>query len=427
MRLAIFLILVLALANFAMAQGQHLKDDSREGKKKAFVIGNASYGIDPLFNPVNDALDMMAALKRLRFEVKIDTNVNYTQLQNDIESWTNDLSDCNIALFYFAGHGRQVAEENYLFPLDGNDNSVYMAKKTACKASEILERMRIGNSNLNIIILDACRAEIPRGRRNSKFKPGLAAMNPIGNAMMICFPAESGKGTSDGPGSRNGVYTAALLKYIEDANIPVSEIFQKVHDEVVSSTKSGQNPCVYSSVGKKYDLCLSYRNEHGGNASDSMSNAELKKVREMPVDPDDQTRHFYRDAVFKINQDIMGVVNSTKDSITGEIEPYGYGSNPDFEHFKYSWNYGLRAIYSHTKFIMPTFAYSLRGNTFLFTITSNNKIISETNGIDLLLQFEVDNRLDHEVKREYSVFAIDYDDIRRTVKSYFAFRAKVLK
>ena len=48
----------------------------------ALVIGNSAYSSGPLKNPVNDATDMAAALKRAGFTVTLKKNANpYCALQ----------------------------------------------------------------------------------------------------------------------------------------------------------------------------------------------------------------------------------------------------------------------------------------------------------------------------------------------------------
>jgi hypothetical protein len=51
------------------------------GRRMALVIGNASYDVSPLKNPVNDATDMAAALQRLGFTVTRRLNANQAEME----------------------------------------------------------------------------------------------------------------------------------------------------------------------------------------------------------------------------------------------------------------------------------------------------------------------------------------------------------
>ena len=48
---------------------------SQEEKRLALVIGNANYNKGELKNPVNDALLIAETLKKLEFDVILDTNI----------------------------------------------------------------------------------------------------------------------------------------------------------------------------------------------------------------------------------------------------------------------------------------------------------------------------------------------------------------
>ena len=78
-------------------------------KRVALVIGNADYVRDPLVNPINDAADLAAALRRLGFEVIERRNRNPDELRRDLIEFQDRLSAGAVGLFYFAGHGVQAA------------------------------------------------------------------------------------------------------------------------------------------------------------------------------------------------------------------------------------------------------------------------------------------------------------------------------
>ena len=85
----------------------------------ALVVGNADYVRAPLVNPVNDAADLAAALRRLGFEVLERRNRGSEELKRDLIEFQDRLGPGAVGLFYFAGHGMQAGRggRNYLLPV----------------------------------------------------------------------------------------------------------------------------------------------------------------------------------------------------------------------------------------------------------------------------------------------------------------------
>ena len=92
--------------------------DGRRGRqgaaRTALVIGNADYKTSPLINPVNDARAMARTLRKLGFDVIERINVDQAGMKRAIWDYGKKLRQGGVGLFYFAGHGVQVAGENYL-------------------------------------------------------------------------------------------------------------------------------------------------------------------------------------------------------------------------------------------------------------------------------------------------------------------------
>src|SRR3954468_6177747 len=83
--------------------------------RHALVIGNSSYGFGPLKNPANDAKSLGEELKRTGFEVTIGLDLSRQQMLEAIRAYGESLNKSKaIGVFYFAGHGLQLAWRNYL-------------------------------------------------------------------------------------------------------------------------------------------------------------------------------------------------------------------------------------------------------------------------------------------------------------------------
>ncbi|MFD2571168.1 caspase domain-containing protein [Spirosoma soli] len=211
-------------------------------KRLALVIGNADYpSANKLSNPVNDANDMAAALKKLGFEVMQYTNLDNRAMRVAINNFGDKLRDYQVGLFYYAGHGVQSKGRNYLVPLDAKPESDNEIEYDCLPADRILTKMEDARTRTNIVVLDACR-DAPFERKWSRGggDNGLATMDaPIGS--VIAYATSPGKTAADGNG-RNGLYTAALLKALQTPNQTIIQLFQQVRAEVLKQSNNKQVP-----------------------------------------------------------------------------------------------------------------------------------------------------------------------------------------
>ncbi|MDM8515606.1 caspase family protein [Desulfobacterales bacterium HSG16] len=210
-------------------------------KRLALVISNSNYINGRLKNPVNDANDMSAMLENLGFSVMKFINCNQKTMKKVIDEFGIKLKDYNVAMFFYAGHGVQVSGNNYLIPVDAKLDNENDVEYDCVRADRILAKMENAGSKTNIVILDACRDNpFERSWRRGGKGSGLAFMNaPSGS--FIAYATSPGNTASDGSG-KNGLYTSALLKYINMPNIKIEEVFKKVRGTVIEKSNSRQIP-----------------------------------------------------------------------------------------------------------------------------------------------------------------------------------------
>jgi len=60
---------------------------SQQERRVALIIGNSAYKDAPLKNPVNDARDMAAALKKLGFEATLLTDATMQQMESAVREF----------------------------------------------------------------------------------------------------------------------------------------------------------------------------------------------------------------------------------------------------------------------------------------------------------------------------------------------------
>jgi len=240
-------VLLAALCLLA-AQGLMAKEPASPffaGKRLALVIGNGKYPTAALKNPANDARAMARTLKELGFEVTLRENTTQRDLAAAIRQFGSSITPGSAALFYFAGHGMQVKGRNYLVPVDADIQLEDEVPYSTIDVSLVLDKMEVGKSAINLVILDACRNN-PFARRFRSSSTGLAQMDaPIGT--LIAFATAPGSVAQDGAGE-NGIYTKHLLENIALPGLPVEQMFKRVRVGVAKETSEAQIPWESSSM-----------------------------------------------------------------------------------------------------------------------------------------------------------------------------------
>ena len=220
----------------------------------ALVIGNASYAHAPaLANPLNDAADVGAALGRLGFEVTRLENADRSSLWSGLQEFALAASASEVAVVFYAGHGIEVDQRNFLVPVDArlaNDQDVEFEAVPLELVSRAVERA----SGLRLVILDACRenpfaSKMQRAGATRSIGRGLARAEPPGDTL-VAYAAKEGTVAADGDG-RNSPYSEALLAHLEEPGLEVGLMFRKVRDSVVASTGGRQHPFVYGSLSSR--------------------------------------------------------------------------------------------------------------------------------------------------------------------------------
>jgi hypothetical protein len=225
---------------------------SGPGKRIALVIGNAAYS-QPLLNPVNDARAMAERLRRLGFEVLLRTDINAAQLQKASAEFSTQARGADIALVFYAGHGAQAGEANYVLPLGANMNGLSAAAIAAqgVSVSSLAGDLQRTGARGAVLILDACRQEYTRGGAVVVPGGGNAASHGFADTqaprgVVIAYSAGPGALARDfwSPDSRNSPYTSALLDALDAPGLPMSDVFSQVAARVAAMTHDVQKPRV---------------------------------------------------------------------------------------------------------------------------------------------------------------------------------------
>ena len=217
-------------------------------KRIALVIGNSAYPESPLVNPVNDARLIAATLRELDFLVMEHLDVDQKTMKRAIQDFGAKLDEAGkeaTGLFYYAGHGIQVNGENYLIPVNAAIQRERDVEIEAVNASAVLGVLDYARTQINFVIIDACRNN-PFARSFRSATRGLARMDaPQGT--LVAYATAPGDVAHDGEGA-NSPYSAALAGAMRQPDVPVEQMFKLVRRQVMTETGNAQVPWESSSL-----------------------------------------------------------------------------------------------------------------------------------------------------------------------------------
>jgi uncharacterized caspase-like protein len=224
-------------------------------RKRALIIGINEYTVDPLQYCINDATDLGKTLRRIGFDISLELDCTQDEFYRTVDTFAESTKHDDLVLFYFAGHGNQMEDKNYLLPSDydydhrGQERD-YIANH-AINVQYITKKIDDKKCRITIYIFDCCRHLIRIRAKDAN--QGLLPMNASSKTLIV-FACAPGKAVQDETrNNRNGSFIENLLKYIATPNKDIEDIMKDVAGEVNSQTAGYQLPYRTSSLtGKVY-------------------------------------------------------------------------------------------------------------------------------------------------------------------------------
>ncbi|MGF1626217.1 MAG: caspase family protein [Alphaproteobacteria bacterium] len=227
-----------------------------EGPRVALVIGNSAYEqVAVLNNPRNDAAAISNALRALDFTVIERLDVGREGVFDALREFSAALTPGSLALFYYAGHGVQIDDTNYVVPVDARLDGESSPDLEAVSAADIMGIMEASGARLSVMVLDACR-DNPFPELDAQADRGLAVMEAGSGQTLIAYATAPGAVADDGNGVHSP-YTQALLQVIREPGLEIGLIFRKVRRLVRESTGGAQIPWVSSTLEDQFFLTRS--------------------------------------------------------------------------------------------------------------------------------------------------------------------------
>lgn len=243
--IAVAALLIVAGAGHTLA--------AADSSRVALVIGNSEYeNGQNLANPRNDAEGISNALTQLGFKVFSGYDLKRGDFVSLIAQFARAARGADAAVLYYAGHGLEVGNVNYLLPVDSELLDEADLEFQTISLNSVLSLME-REKRTNLVILDACRdnpmarnLSLSMGTRSANIGRGLARVE-TGIGTLIAYATQPGNVALDGEG-RHSPFTSALLRHIGTPNLDVEIMFRRVRSEVMEATQGKQVPWSSSSL-----------------------------------------------------------------------------------------------------------------------------------------------------------------------------------
>ena len=228
--------------------------------RKALVIGNDLYTHVPKLNNAGADADAMAkSLEAVGYKVFKYLNLDEKRFKQAIRDFRQNLSGGDEVLFFYAGHGVQLGNANYLLPTDVQGDQEDQVKDDAILLQKVLDDLEEKKTKFALAVIDACRDNPFKSKGRAIGGRGLAPTSAA-TGQMIMFSAGSGQQALDRLGDndkeKNGLFTRIFVKEMTKPGLSVDRVLRNVRNEVVRLARSvghEQTPALYDqAIGEFY-------------------------------------------------------------------------------------------------------------------------------------------------------------------------------
>ncbi|HEV7321216.1 MAG TPA: caspase family protein [Ensifer sp.] len=255
---------VILLRRFLFCLLLALPLEAAASTRHALLIGNSRYEVaTPLRNPENDIEIVGAALEQSGFAITKVANAKASDTLAAIDAFVARLAAVEnpVVMVYFAGHGVQLAGENYLLPVDAKLGSEEELRTVALSLGDLTRRLDEVRSSLQIVVLDSCRNnpfEQTRGLQR-----GLATA-PERLGRIVAYSTSPGNVATDGDTGASP-YATALAESVTIPGLSIEGVFKRVRATVQERTGGKQEPWENSAVYGDFTFVDGKPAEAGGD------------------------------------------------------------------------------------------------------------------------------------------------------------------
>jgi hypothetical protein len=180
-------------------------------------------------------------LKQLGFNVMVAENLNRQQFSQTLLAFDNAVDAGDTAFFFFAGHGFEIAGQNYLLPTDvpaATEGQEELVRDASVLADRIVERLQNRKVRTSILVFDACRNNPfeRSGTRAVAGGGGLAPMTQLPEGVFSVFSAGYKQTAldrlSNDDNSPNSVFTRTFSRELLQPGENLVEVAQHTRKRV---------------------------------------------------------------------------------------------------------------------------------------------------------------------------------------------------
>jgi uncharacterized caspase-like protein len=230
-------------------------------KRVALVIGNNDYkNVPRLQKAVNDARTMGDALKQLGFTVMVAENQTRQAFSQSLLAFDKAVDKGDTAFFFYAGHGFEIAGQNFLLPTDvpaATEGQEELVRDASILADRIIERLQNKGARTAILVFDACRNNPfeRSGTRAVAGSGGLAPMTQLPEGVFSIFSAGPRQTAldrlSNNDDNPNSVFTRTFAKELTQPGVNLVQVAQRTRrlvSEMAETVSHKQIPVYFDQM-----------------------------------------------------------------------------------------------------------------------------------------------------------------------------------
>ena len=224
-----------------------------------FAVGVSDYASESLTKlsyASKDAQDFISAIKNsdlsmyrgVNAELINDANAKKAFVEKQLANLTNKVSQDDVVMLFFSGHGVRDGEDAYFMTIDSDGNEPYtgvdfnLIRKNLVKLKD--KKCRV------IIFMDACHSGVLYGGKGARKEITFAEHDIIG-----FYSSTASQESTEMKDVENGVFTRAVIDALKgkavnsEKQITTNSLQTFISNEVIAKTKGAQNPIVENKIG----------------------------------------------------------------------------------------------------------------------------------------------------------------------------------
>jgi hypothetical protein len=230
-------------------------------KRVALVVGNNDYrNVPKLQKAVNDARTMGDTLRQLGFSVMVAENQTRQDFSQTLLAFDRQIEAGDTVFFFYAGHGFEIAGQNYLLPTDvpaATEGQEELVRDASILADRIVERLQNRKARTSVLVFDACRNNPfeRKGTRAVAGGAGLAPMTELPEGVFSVFSAGPRQTAldrlSDNDSNPNSVFTRIFAKELlqpGETMVRVAQQTRRTVSEIAETVRHKQVPVYFDQM-----------------------------------------------------------------------------------------------------------------------------------------------------------------------------------